>query len=150
MVGTEERRSDQGEGIEEEPCYYTPERIDRWLREWPLLQSLAETPRSSRHYLTHEHGTHKGPCTEDAHFEQRGNAYHGDDLDYADIQADIERAWIHLRGRWSIYFQVVEWRMRGKTLAEIAEGFCIRKEVACQAYACAKAEMARHLGWMGK
>ncbi len=100
ILGSQETSPPAPLGDEEEILpdpYYTPTRVDRWLRDWPLLESLAETPRSSRHYLTWEHRNRKGACQNDPKVEQRGTAYFGDELSYADIKADLERAWIHLR-----------------------------------------------------
>lgn len=101
--------------------YYTPERIDRWVRDWLLLESLAETPRSSRHYLTLEHRYLRGrPCSEAVHPEQRVNSYHGDELSYADIQADIESAWNDL-GPTTLESRVVYLVMQSYTIRQIAD-----------------------------
>lgn len=131
----------QGDG------YYSPDRIDRWIREWDLLESLAETPRTSRHYLTWEHRARQGPCAEDPRFEQRGPRYHADPMSHADIKADIERAWTALRGRWSREYLVVEWRMKGRTLREIDETYRLRHGSAGAIYRDALERMAETLGW---
>ena len=131
--------------------YYTVERIDHWLRNWPLLVSLAETPRSSRHYLTMEHRLRRGPCPEEQRVGQAGG-YHGDPLQYADILADIEQAWVHLKGgqRWSAEFAVVEYTMQRRSWSELAAAWRVGKEVVAAAYERALVMMAEYLGWKGE
>ena len=132
--------------------YYTPTSIDRWLREWPLLESLAETPRSSRHYLTWEHKHRRCACQDDPKVEQRGTGYFGDELSYADIKADLELAWIHLRGgqRWSPEFLIVEQRMLGKNIREIALVYQRSVATVHKRYWEAVEAMAWRLGWTGE
>ena len=130
--------------------YYTPARIDRWLREWPLLCSLAETPRSSRHYLTLEHQYLQGrPCPPERRLHQRGTGYHGDTLEYADVQSDLEKAWVSLKAgqRWSIEFLVVEHTMKGRLLWEMAEAWGSSVLSVRVAYERAVRMMAQELGW---
>ena len=161
--------------------YYTPATIDRWLRDWPLLESLAERPRSSRHYLTWEHRHRRGACQDSPKVEQRGaSAYFGDELSYADIKADIERAWIHLRPaekpagmagldarirtggsqRWALHFVVIEYRLqfrqdargliRPTSFREIERVMGLRNGAASEAYDEAIEAMAWRLGWDGR
>src|SRR5450830_1067756 len=49
MVGTETRHP-QGEGVDEEPCFYSPDSVSYWLDNWDVLQELAllTPPSSSR------------------------------------------------------------------------------------------------------
>ena len=105
--------------------YYTPDRLDWWLRNWDLLDSLAESPVSSRHHLQTDHAHKDGPCIDPPKVGKVGKGQHADPLKYADVQADIERAHAGL-AMWSLPWNVVDHRKRGHNLDAIAKALRIR------------------------
>jgi hypothetical protein len=75
---------------EPETVYYTEARIRYWLRNWLLLESLAETPSTSTHHFGHGEDDER-PC-ERAHGLSRNKGEHADPMRYADILADLRAA----------------------------------------------------------
>lgn len=126
--------------------YYSPEMIDRWLRQWPLLCSLAETPATSRHHLDSDH--HKsGPCLDSVRSGSGGRI--PDTLSWADVRADIQRAYAQLE-RGSIERRVVWERMTaGGNINMIAKRVGARQTIVRDAYASAVDRMAAYLGYVG-
>lgn len=126
--------------------YYSPEMIDRWLRQWPLLCSLAETPATSRHHLDSDH--HKsGPCLDSVRSGSGGRI--PDTLSWADVRADIQRAYAQL-AIGSIERQVVWQRMTaGGNINMIAKRVGARQTIVRDAYASAVDRMAAYLGYAG-
>lgn len=123
--------------------YYTADRLDGWLRDWPLLVSLAETPRSSTHHLRPGHADHDGPCLDSPRSGRGGGLPRGGC--WADVVADIEVAILQLRP-YGLQWGVVDLRRRtGASLGEIARGMRVRKAVVCEAYRAALEAMAAHL-----
>jgi len=133
---------------------YSPSRLDYWIRSWPLLESLAESPRTSRHHLQFDHANQPGPCMPAPKLRGSGKGFHGDSLDYADVRADIERA-ISLLPAYSLESLVVCRRLtlveRGHeadhSLAAVAKSLGRRYDDVRGAYTAALRLMAEALGW---
>lgn len=126
------------------PFVYSPECVDGWLRDWDLLVSLAESPRTSAHHLRPGHAKHEGPCV--AGPRSRGSRA-SDGLDWALVKADLEGAAGRLEGG-SLGRRVVLARMGGGgTLGQIAVILRTRKATVLAAYDAAVGEMAGLLGW---
>lgn len=125
--------------------YYSPERIDRWLRQWPLLCSLAETPNTSRHHLDSEH--HKpGPCLDGIRHGSGGRI--PDTLSWADVRADLDRAYAQL-AIGSIERRVVWERMhRPASLDNIARRMTARASIVRESYRSACVRMSLYLGYV--
>ncbi len=113
--------------------YYSPGRVAYWLEHWQELRELAE--RTPGAVVPHETPVSRGYRPSDP-------------LRYADIQADIERAWAHLP-IWSIEWNAVKSVMDGYTLREMDATYRLRHGSFAAAYQRAVREMARHLGWSG-
>lgn len=144
-------------------CYYSPERISGWLRRWDELLTLSESLRSSRHLQTTECKPGHS-CSYGSPVGIRDvKGHHHDQLKYADILADLERAHARLRFH-SLPWSCVDLRMRraGKRhpadtldgpdessndLHDIARALGIRYGVVRDAYAEALKTMAEFLGW---
>lgn len=125
--------------------YYSPESIDRWLRQWPLLCSLAETPGTSRHHLDSEHAK-DGPCLDSVRSGSGGRA--PDSLGWADVRADIDRAYAQL-AIGSTERRVVWERMtRPASLDAIAKRIGSRYSVVLDSYHSAVAKMSVTLGYV--
>ena len=125
--------------------YYSPELIDRWLRQWPLLCSLAETPATSRHHLDSDH--HKaGPCLEGIRHGSGGRI--PDSLSWADVRADLDRAYAQL-AIGSVERRVIWERMHEPArLSVIAARMGARYSVVLDAYSSAIARMSATLGYV--
>jgi hypothetical protein len=143
--------------------YYTPERVTYWLLRWDELLSLAETPKTSRHLRSP--GCRPGAsCSYGALTGIRDiRGGRSDQLAYADIVSDIERAHASL-GFGSLRWRVVDCRMRrlgtphpadtrlgpgegSVALRDIARSLRMRYETVKDAYDGATRSMAEHLGW---
>ena len=124
--------------------YYSPELIDRWLRQWPLLCSLAETPVTSRHHLDSDH--HKsGPCLDSVRTGSGGRI--PDTLSLADVRADVQMAYAQLQ-IGSIERRVIWERMhRPASLDNIARRLGSRATVVRESYHSAVARMSAALGY---
>src|SRR5581483_9295190 len=77
--------------------FYSPERVDYWLRHWLLLSALAEQPGPATHHLTEEHRTTARACTPAPRLlgrhgrgQRRGKG--PDALRWADVRADLAAA----------------------------------------------------------
>lgn len=125
--------------------YYSPDNVDRWLRQWDLLCSLAETPATSRHHLDSDH--HKdGPCLDSVRSGSGGRV--PDLLSWADVRADLQRAYAQL-AIGSIERQVVWERMhRPANLDVIARRMGSRYSVVLDSYHSAVARMSATLGYV--
>jgi hypothetical protein len=123
--------------------YYSPDAVDRWLRQWDLLCSLAETPATSRHHLDSDH--HKdGPCLDSIRSGSGGRI--PDTLSWADVRADLHRAYAQL-AIGSIERQVVWERMhRPANLDVIARRMGSRYSVVLESYHRAVERMSATLG----
>lgn len=149
-----------------ESSEYDPATIDRWLKEWDLLLSLAETPASSRHLLD-SHCRHSNrPCGSTAPVGIRDARGRGSDPHrWSDVVADIERAHARLRPH-SLAWTIIDYRMRraglkrwrdpatharmqepSQQLDAIALSMGQRAATIRRAYQDALKEMARSLGW---
>ena len=126
--------------------YYTPQRIAYWLRNWPLLESLAETPHSSAHHLHHGDDDDRRPCMPAPHVSRTG--YAPDPLRYCDVLADLAGAIARLPNgdlAWAVLGALRA--SPGASLGEIANALRRRKDDVCRAKREAVASMARGLGW---
>jgi hypothetical protein len=123
--------------------YYSPDAVDRWLRQWDLLCSLAETPATSRHHLDSDH--HKdGPCLDSIRSGSGGRI--PDTLSWADVRADLQRAYAQL-AIGSIERQVIWERMhRPANLDVIARRMGSRYSVVLESYHRAVERMSATLG----
>lgn len=127
-----------------EPFVYSPEFVGRWLRDWDLLVSLAESPRTSVHHLRLGHDHRDGACGVGPRI---GGGRASDGLDWALVKADLEAAAARL-GAGSLERRVVLARMGGGgTLGEIAVILRTRKGTVLEAYRAAVGGMAALLGW---
>ena len=127
---------------------YTPELVDRWLREWELLRSLAETPASSAHLLSPQCRHSDRACANGKPVGIKDVRNHGDPVRYADIKADLEQAADQLPP-YSLESLVVARRMStGARLAEVARLCGTRYDDALHAYRGACKLMAKALGWV--
>ena len=124
--------------------YYSPEMIDRWLRQWPLLCSLAETPATSRHHLDSDH--HKdGPCLDSVRSGSGGRI--PDTLSWADVRADLQRAYAQLE-RGSTERRVVWERMtQPAALDTLARRIGARASIVRESYRVACVRMSLTLGY---
>jgi hypothetical protein len=115
--------------------YYTPRRVRYWIERWKELQELA------------------CPTAGAIRYDKIGSLPEGmrmsDPTRYVDVVADIERAWIHLGGRWSLQVQMVERYMQGYDLGAIAGWLRVRPIDADEATERACRLMAEYLGWRG-
>ena len=125
--------------------YYSPELIDRWLRQWPLLCSLAETPAASRHHLDSDH--HKsGPCLDSVRSGSGGRV--PDTLSWADVRADIQRAYAQLQVG-SLERRVIWERMSQPAHMDvIARRIGARYSVVLDSYRGAIVKMSLTLGYV--
>lgn len=144
-------------------AYYTPGRISRWLLRWEELLTLAECPKTSAHLQTTE-CTPGHSCSYGSPVGIRDSkGHHHDQLKYADILADLERAHARLRFM-SLGWSVVDLRMRRagrrhpsdtqvgpdpstNDLHDVARALGVRYDVVRNAYADALKTMAAFLGW---
>lgn len=111
--------------------YYTPERINTILRNWPRYQSQAEGCRST---------------APDALRPAKGKR--GDQLAGADVVADVEKALVSVLVQWGIEYTVVVSVMRGYSLTRIAGCYQIGKGRVVEAYDAGCVKMASYLGWV--
>lgn len=124
---------------------YSPEIVDRWLRQWDLLTSLAESPRTSAHMLRFDHANHAGPCTTGPRIP---GGRPSDGLAWALVKADLEVAAKALPIT-SLERQVVLARIGGAgPLSHLATILRTRKADVCEAYQRAIVMMAEQLGWV--
>lgn len=132
---------------------YAPRRIDAYLRQWPAVESGAETPASTRHYWSWEHRNEDGACETEQRLDQ-GTRYHGDPMSGADVRADLEAA-IALLPAYSLESLVVaqvvkaacgDWSVE-RRLSAVAKRLGRRYADVREAYAAALEMMAKSLGW---
>lgn len=110
--------------------YYTPERVDRILRNWPRYQAAAEGLRSS---------------LPDSLRPARGKR--SDRLGGADIVADVERALALAVRPHTLEYAVLIFVMRGNSLTQIAFYVTRRKREVLEAYDGGVRALANALGW---
>lgn len=141
MVAPDERPADS---------YYSPDQVGFWVRNWALLESLAETPSSSRHLLTPE--CRNGEATSCSSHRPVGirsvRGLHGDPLRYADIMGDLRAALHQLPFRGLGYRAVAERMQGGRPMDELAQALGARYVDVLRAYKAAIASMAKWLGWV--
>lgn len=122
---------------------YCIEAVDKWLRQWELLEALAESPRTSVHHLNFDHAGHSGPCSDGP--RGRGGR-RSDGLAFADLRADLASAVARLPAG-SLGRQVVEERIRaGGSLKAVARRLGRRCADVAEAYHAAIAVMSEALG----
>lgn len=126
---------------------YSPRVIDRWLREFELLESLAETPASSAHLLGGECRHSDKACSNGRPVGIKDVRNHGDPVRYVDVLADIRGAADALPP-YSLESQVVAKRIStGAWIDQIAAMLNVRADRVRSAYRSACKMMARSLGW---
>lgn len=127
---------------------YTPQLIDRWLREWELLCSLSESPSSSAHLLSPECRHSEKACSNGRPVGIKSVRNHGDPVRYCDIKADLEQAAEQLPPH-SLESQVVARRMAEcLPMIEIRARLGVDHNRLWAAYRAATKMMARSLGWV--
>lgn len=126
---------------------YTPQVIDRWLREFELLETLAETPASSAHLLSAQCRHSEVGCSSGKPVGIKSTRSHGDPVRYVDLLADIRGA-AELLPAHSLESQVVARRIStGARLADVARLCGARYDDVLTAYRSACKMMAVSLGW---
>lgn len=134
--------------VEERPevrqSYYGPDRVSYWLRNFAHLHALAQNPSTSRNLLF------RGPTPESPKTGARQKGGHGDHLRYADILADIERAFamMCLTRPGSLETLTVVKVSEGWPLWRIAKVQQIGKGRTLESFDRACREMAEYLGWV--
>jgi len=132
MVSTETRHP-QGEGVEEETCFYSPDSVAYWLESWGELQELALlTPPSSSRFreLT--------ICGSGANTHDR--LYHLHTI------CDLQMARVNLEPG-SLEAWAVEAAMHGITFRQAEHDHRRRNGSIAEAYPRACRQMAESLGW---
>lgn len=141
---------------------YTPKVIDRWLREFELLESLAETPVTSAHLLSPQCRHSEVGCSNGRPVGIKDVRQHTDAMSYVDVISDLQAAAGALPA-YSIESQVVNRLVCGRLSSGTQlEGALsdrihqIRVELAKRygdvwdGYHSACTMMARSLGWDGE
>lgn len=127
---------------EPEVDYYTEARIRFWLKNWTLLETLAESMSTSAHHLDHEEGDDR-PCMPSPGRVQMSR---GDPLAYADVLADLRRAHASLRYQ-SLEWTVVDYQIRFGPLGKEALAKMVkrRRDDVTRAFDLAVVQMVRYL-----
>lgn len=115
---------------DEQELWYTPERIDRILKEWPAYESQAQGYRAS---LPDALRPSHGPVVS-------GNVG-------ACVLADVARAMLAVVEVDSLEWRVLEGRTRCLTFRAIADQLRIPKSTAHETYQRTVLRMAIFLGW---
>lgn len=127
---------------------YTPDLVDFWLRNWPMLESLAETPSSSAHLLSPECRHSDKACSNGRPVGIKDVRNHGDPMRYVDLLADLRGAAEQLPP-YSLESQVVARRMAESVpMIEIRARLGVDHNRLWAAYRAALKTMARSLGWV--
>jgi hypothetical protein len=112
--------------------FYDVPRLDRLVKSWREIRTLAEGYPSSRGLLQ------RGPTQEAPRLKQRSPGFKTTSP-WPAIVADVERAWMALlsdpstpeeRLRWKI----IAFRMQGQSLAQIRTGCRTRTQTVCDQY----------------
>lgn len=121
---------------------YTPDKVDRILRNWEHYTAVAETPGTASQLLT---PYREGPTpTRPRTAKQRG--HHSDPLRGSDVVADIQRAAKELPP--GLGADAVCYRMWGYiSMSAIAIGLRRRGQDVRAAYKACCEQMAITLGW---
>lgn len=126
---------------------YTPDQVDYWLRNWPLLLSLSETPASSSHLLSSECRAGDRACSNGRPVGIRDVRNHGDPMRYVDLLADLRAAAEQLPAH-SLESQVIARRIAtGDWVDRIAKQLRTDQHRVRDAYRSACKLMAKSLGW---
>jgi hypothetical protein len=124
---------------------YSPKVVDRWLRQWPLLDALVESPVTARHHLetfherTAPHMEEGKPCE-----EPKGPPMHPSTA-WAEFRADMVTAVRRLAP--GLEKDVVRLVLRGRSLSAAARELRRNKKTVLDAYQAATYRMAEGLGW---
>lgn len=118
-------------GMTEMDSFYSPERIDQILRQWPAYESRAQGYRSPHPDALRPS---KGPVVS-------GNVT-------AAICADIAQAMVTCLAIGGQEWRTVELRRVGYTFGQIAATLHVGKQTAHEAYWVAVGRMALFLGWV--
>lgn len=126
---------------------YTPDLVDHWLKNWPMLESLAETPSSSAHLLSPECRHSAKACSNGRPVGIKDVRNHGDPMRYVDLLADLRGAAGQLPPH-SLESQVVARRMAEcLPMIEIRARLGVDNNRLWAAYRAATKMMAKSLGW---
>jgi hypothetical protein len=112
-------------------CWYTPETIDRILRNWPVYVSRSQ---------------HLGHANADAHRPAKGKR--GDALRSADLTADVSKAMVAVLLIGGLEWRTVELRRHGHTFGQMASALHVGKQTVYDGYQIALVKMAGYLGWV--
>lgn len=126
---------------------YTPQVIDRWLREFELLETLAQSPATSAHLLSSQCRHSEVGCSSGKPVGIKSTRNHGDPVRYVDLLADIRGA-VDALPPYSLESQVVARRIStGAWIDQIAAMLNVRADRVRSAYRSACKMMAMSLGW---
>ena len=127
---------------------YSPDDVSFWLRNWEMLESLAENPRASVHLLSPEckHSDHA--CSDGRPVGIKSTrAARSDPHTYSDLKSDLEQAVLALPPH-SLESQVVAKRISsGRPMIEIRAMLGCDYNRLWAAYRSACKLMALSLGW---
>lgn len=126
---------------------YTPQVIDRWLREFEMLETLAQSPATSAHLLSSQCRHSEVGCSSGKPVGIKSTRNHGDPVRYVDLLADIRGA-AELLPAHSLESQVVAKRIStGAWIDRIAVELRTDQHRVRSAYRAACKMMAQSLGW---
>lgn len=127
---------------------YSPQVVDRWLREWPMLEALAESPTRAAHLLSSECRHSDKACGSGKPVGIKSTRHASDPMRYCDLLADIRGA-AELLPAHSLESQVVAKRIStGAWIDQIAAMLNVRADRVRSAYRSACKMMAQSLGWV--
>lgn len=126
---------------------YSPEIVDRWLREFEMLETLAQSPSTSAHLLSADCRHSEVGCSSGKPVGIKSTRHVGDPMRYCDLLADIRGA-ADLLPPYSLESRVVARRIStGARMPEIRAQLGCNYTAMWQAYRSACTMMAKSLGW---
>lgn len=126
---------------------YTPDQVDWFLKNWLLVESLAESPSTSVHLLSPECRHSDKACGSGKPVGIKSTRSHGDPVRYCDVKADLEQS-AQLLPPYSLESRVVARRIStGARMPEIRAQLGCNYTAMWQAYRSACRMMAKSLGW---
>lgn len=127
---------------------YSPQIVDRWVKDYQTLITLAESPSSSAHLLSSECRHSDKACGDGRPVGIKSTRSHSDPMRYVDVLSDISHAAYHLHPS-SLERRVVLERMAtGAPMAEIRARLGVDTKRMWAAYRAAVKAMALDLGWV--
>lgn len=127
---------------------YTPQIVDRWLREFEMLETLAQSPSTSAHLLSADCRHSEVGCSSGKPVGIKSTRHVGDPMRYCDLLADIRGA-ADLLPPYSLESRVVARRIStGAWIDTIAKDLNTRADKVRDAYRSACRMMAKSLGWV--